>query len=376
MINNVEFLNFKALRDVRLDLSRFTALVGANGSGKTSVLQGLSYLADAEECSKPAEIFGGVDNALTLLSAGSGGEMVLMCDDDRGWVRIWKDSETAFEPPTGSVNRNTQDCPVRETDTVVRLGNWRGGEHCASSQGIARLGPAILLRLDTNQIVIPSYSDKPIPRISSDGAGLATVLAYMASNQPDEFARLLEALQSVIPFVHNIRFPRAKVVRPESETITIDDKTFTRQTERVYWGNSIEFDFEGASRIPAHMVSEGTLLVLALVTVLMSPSRPRLLLLDDIDRALHPRAQKDLIGLLRTLLDRDPELQIVATSHSPYLLDQLAPDEIRLTTLRDDGSVACARLDQHPDFEKWRETMAPGEFWSFVGEQWVVEVAG
>ncbi len=51
------------------------------------------------------------------------------------------------------------------------------------------------------------------------------------------------------------------------------------------------------------------------------------------------------------------------------------PEEIRLTTLKDDGSVACARLDEHPEFEKWKETMAPGEFWSMVGEKWVAEAA-
>jgi len=96
--------------------------------------------------------------------------------------------------------------------------------------------------------------------------------------------------------------------------------------------------------------------------------------LDDLDRALHPQAQSDLVGLLRKLLDQSSDLQIVATSHSPYLLDQLHPEEVRLTAIRDDGSVACAGLDQHPAFEQWKETMAPGEFWSFVGESWVAEI--
>jgi hypothetical protein len=72
-------------------------------------------------------------------------------------------------------------------------------------------------------------------------------------------------------------------------------------------------------------------------------------------------------------LEQNPEMQIVATSHSPYLLDHLRPEEVRLTTLRDDGSVACGRLDAHPDFDKWKETMTPGEFWSLVGEKWLVE---
>jgi predicted ATPase len=161
-----------------------------------------------------------------------------------------------------------------------------------------------------------------------------------------------------------------------SEIITVEGKEFTRRDERDYWGNSIEFDMEGALGIPADLVSEGTMLVLGILAALMGPHRPQLVLLDDMDRALHPKAQGDLVALLRRLLDQHPELQIVATSHSPYLLDHLRPEEVRLTTLKDDGSVACGRLDKHADFEKWKETMTPGEFWSHVGEKWLVEARG
>jgi predicted ATPase len=230
-----------------------------------------------------------------------------------------------------------------------------------------------LLRLDVARLLAPSYSDQPVPHMEPNGEGLPSVLAYLASNRPEQFARIREALRAVVPIVRDMRFPRAAVIRFESEVIKVDDKTFTHRAEREYWGNSIEFDMEGAPRIPAEMVSEGTLLVLGLLTMIMGPERPRIVLLDDIDRALHPKAQGDLVALLRRLLDQNPDMQIVATSHSPYLLDHLRPEEVRLTTLKDDGSVACGRLDQHPEFEKWKETMTPGEFWSLVGEKWLVE---
>jgi predicted ATPase len=206
-----------------------------------------------------------------------------------------------------------------------------------------------------------------------DGEGLASVLAYMALNQPAEFATIIGSLRSVVPIVRTLRFPRARVVRNESEIISIDQNKHSFARQQEYWGNAIEFDMEGARGIPANMVSEGTLLVLGLLTVLMGPNRPRLLLLDDLDRALHPKAQEQVIGLLRTLLERQPELQIVATSHSPYLLDHLKPEEVRLTALTDDGYATVGRLDAHPLFEKWKEEMAPGEFWSMVGEKWLAD---
>jgi predicted ATPase len=206
-----------------------------------------------------------------------------------------------------------------------------------------------------------------------NGEGLAAVLAYMAANQREVYEAVESALRSVVPSVRSIRTPRAKVIVPVSEFIEVDKKTFARREDREYWGNAIEFDMVGAADIPASQASEGTMLVLGLLTVLMGPERPRLVLLDDMDRALHPKAQEDLVGLLRKVLEQNPDMQIVATSHSPYLLDHLQPEEVRLTTLKDDGSVAIGRLDRHPDFEKWKEEMTPGEFWSMVGERWVAE---
>ena len=47
MIEWIEFKNFKALRDAKLPLSRFTLIVGANGSGKSTALSGISALGHA-----------------------------------------------------------------------------------------------------------------------------------------------------------------------------------------------------------------------------------------------------------------------------------------------------------------------------------------
>lgn len=45
MISQVSIKNFKCMRDVTVYLERFTILVGANGSGKTSFLQALDLAA-------------------------------------------------------------------------------------------------------------------------------------------------------------------------------------------------------------------------------------------------------------------------------------------------------------------------------------------
>ncbi len=102
------------------------------------------------------------------------------------------------------------------------------------------------------------------------------------------------------------------------------------------------------------------------------------MLLDDLDKGLHPKAQKELVTLVRGLLDTNADLQIVATTHSPYLLDWMKPNEVRMTCLKEDGATVCGPIESHPKFAKWKDEMAPGELWSLFGEKWLTEtgVAG
>jgi predicted ATPase len=115
-------------------------------------------------------------------------------------------------------------------------------------------------------------------------------------------------------------------------------------------------------------------MALGLLTVLMGPTRPRLVLLDDIELGLHPAAQGKLIEVLRKIQASDPELQIIATSHSPFILNYLDPKEVRMTFLAENGFARCEKLTAHPEFERWKDMMSPGEFWSTVGESWLEKV--
>jgi len=98
----------------------------------------------------------------------------------------------------------------------------------------------------------------------------------------------------------------------------------------------------------------------------------RVRLRGSIDFAAHAR-----VGLLppATLAGEDWAMMIDKVD-SPYLLDHLRPEEVRLTTLRDDGAAVCGCLEEHPDFDKGKESMTPGEFWSLVGEKWLLETKG
>ena len=97
-----------------------------------------------------------------------------------------------------------------------------------------------------------------------------------------------------------------------------------------------------------------------------------MLLLDDIERALHPKAQRSLAEQLAAMTRSELGLQIVCTTHSPYLLDAVDPEDVLVVRASpDEGLTRCRRLVEHEAWDKWRSSMSPGEFWSYVGEDWL-----
>jgi predicted ATPase len=373
MIQTVSFENFKALRDLTVSLERFTVLVGPNASGKTSVLQGLDSLFflrhdDLHYFSKERDLY-----ILRSHGAPRDGSVVI-----RG-AGTWAGEpgqlelslfESGSYPPTP-----TWVLKIAHGDRSFRIheGEYPGEKDEEEMAARAALTPTVdLLRLDATKLAQPSYSAALVPRIAPDGEGLAAVLAELLITRPDDFERIERSLRAVVPSAKRIRLERAPVSRPELQQVTVNGQTTTSRIEREYVGHRIIFDMDGAPHLPAHGASEGTLITLGILTAIMSHRGPHLVLVDDLERAIHPRAIADLVTEMRGLLELFPDLQIVATSHSPYLIDQLAPEEVRLM-IADEGRVKCAGLSDHPQIDRWKEIMRPGEIWSMVGEEWVKE---
>lgn len=90
-----------------------------------------------------------------------------------------------------------------------------------------------------------------------------------------------------------------------------------------------------------------------------------LLLIDEIESSLHPRAQRRLIRDLASV-SRDREIQIILTTHSPYVLEELPPDarlhifeqnDVRQIMVGVSPQFAMTKMDDilHPDCELYAE---------------------
>jgi Fe-S cluster assembly ATPase SufC len=367
MITRAKFENYKALRNVEITFdSRLTVIVGPNGSGKTSVLRGL-------------------DDLLVLGSGVPFSDAVNI----RPWMMYLKyhPEDRIFLELTGYAALDGSEAGLRmelksrehrgasglhDEDVAIRYraGSTDGKWQPVSSSSPPVLGGATFAQLDPGLLAQATYPTGGFPYIAPSGEGLASALAGIALNDPLSFQQITKHLQSIVNQVRGIRFNRFESDREERES-TQPDPQLIRLMKRKHITEALLFDFAAARGVHATEVSDGTLLILGMLSLIYAFPNSAVLLLDDLDHGLHPKAQMDLVGLLRKLLDEFPNLQIIATSHSPYILDRLEWNEVRVTALNDDGSAVCEPLTAHPLYERWKSSMSPGEFWSHGGEDWV-----
>jgi energy-coupling factor transporter ATP-binding protein EcfA2 len=374
MIERVRFENFKSLADTTVALQPFTLIVGGNGSGKSSILQGLHDVLQVVSAgprqinvSKPASVFAGRHHPARIgrpnpnnyfeiecfgAIFGSFGLRANMVADSNSRFLLWRESATGRQeiayPGTEGKEESTFFAPLVQ----------------------AGLGSVVYLRIDAKTAAEPHYSEDEEARVEFDGYGLPSVLQRLQLLRDGRFEAIETALARVVPSVKRLRAVPHKVRRPERMRIDVDGSENWVDQVRERTGTRLEAEVTGGGWIPADLLSEGTVLTLTLLTVLHDKV-PRTLLLDDLDQALHPSAQGRLMAELRSVLANHPQVQVVATSHSPFAVDHAAIEEVRVVRLGSDGASSCRALGDHPKWAKRSGFMKPGEFWTGVGEDWV-----
>ena len=227
----------------------------------------------------------------------------------------------------------------------------------------------------------PSYSERSIPILSEDCHDLAWMIAYLKGDKDELFAGVTKALQKVVPAFQRVRHRPIAMKRLERKELIINRTPRPYDDEQTVMGQELRFDMASGSDLPASAVSEGTLVTLAILTAIMHEDKfmkavgTRTVLLDDIESGLHPSAQRDLVRQLRCLQETRPELQIIFSSHSPYIIDEMPPEDVWLFAPDKEGIAHCAKLSDHPDAKRALEVLTTGEFWSAEGESWVLDRA-
>jgi predicted ATPase len=372
MLNRVHIENFKCLRDVTVELSPFTALIGPNDSGKSSFLDALQTLGRL--VTEPiSSVFSGdrefgnlvwrknVQQSIKLEASGKiDNEPYLYCLEFSGAARPLIESlkvgDSVLLSTSGNQMRIGQQThqAVQGTTTLFVVAQSQQ----VQVQPIARK-IASSLRASQEYHFDPAQMVKvSIPQadeiLKPSGENLSGFLDSLNSGADrSAFEAIERDLHEAVPTLLRISLPPAK------------DRSGAKRLEFVLSGSN------GKPTIPASLASNGALLLTAYLALAHSATT-EILLIEEPENGLHPERLQLVVDLLRKMTTGQKgsrPRQVIITTHSPLLLNCVAADEVRVFSPDASHGTQVRRMDQAPDIKKLLKEFGTGELWYLLGEE-------
>ncbi len=319
MIASIQFRHFKALRAASLQLEPFNLVIGPNGSGKTSLIQAILRLRNLSQLPLSEE-------RAPALGKGQSPELLFH-----------------FSPPHQNIEAKLS-CLSEMVCDLLNVKHASPDEW----EAVRRLlMEARVFLFDHYAMAMPA-SRTDTAELVTNGGNLAAVLAMRRQRNPELFSALeAEALR----------------LMPEFSHIELRDSP----------GEKVELAMvlrEDGEVIPADSLSQGNLYLLALLSLAYDPNPPAIVCIEDVDRGIHPRRLREVRDLLYRLsypasfsMSRTP-VQVIATTHSPYLLDQFRDHPEEIVIAEKHGRAATfSRLIDRPDLNELLQEGSLGDMW-------------
>ena len=159
----------------------------------------------------------------------------------------------------------------------------------------------------------------PQEHLDKTGNNLANVVQYLAERHP-------QTLEDI--------FGRLRRRIPQIEQVTADPMPDGRLLLRI---KDAPFD----EPVMARFASDGTLKMLAYLVMLHDPDPPPFLGVEEPENFLHPRLLHELAEECGQVAETT---QIFATTHSPFFLNALRPENVRVLWRDQRGYTQCHAL--------------------------------
>lgn len=363
----IEYLrveNYRALKN--LELKRFTpltALLGPNGSGKSTIFDVFAFLSECFDTGlrKAWEKRG---RARELKTRGSDKPVVIeikykevgypiityhLAVDERGgspvvveeWMK-WKRGSygqpfrfldfkegqgraVSGERPDSEDTRRDTKLSAPDLIAVNALGQF--SEHprvTALRQFITGWYVSYLSIPDTRG----QPQSGPEERLSRTGDNLANVIQFLSERHPDRLEQIFRVLRQRVPQVERVL---AETMPDGRLLLSIKDAPFDHP-------------------VLARFASDGTLKMLAYLVLLHDPSPAPFIGLEEPENFLHPRLLQELAEEARKATASS---QLLVTTHSPFFINALQADEVRILYRDQAGYTQAVRASDVrgiPDF--------------------------
>lgn len=174
--------------------------------------------------------------------------------------------------------------------------------------------------------------------LHEDAGNLAAYLYMLQERYPSNFKMIEGVIRSIAPFFNGFH------LQPDQ----IDETKIT-----LRWRE------KGAEQLfNAHSLSDGTLRMLCLATLLLQPEPPATIIIDEPELGLHPFAIGKLAAMLKSASQSS---QIIISTQSVTLLEHFDADDV-VVTERKDNQTVFNRLDGEK-LKVWLDDYSLGDIW-------------
>jgi predicted ATPase len=362
-VPRIEYLkveNYRALKNLELkEITPLTAFLGPNGSGKSTIFDVFAFLSDCFSVGlrqawdkrgrfKELRTRGQQEPIVIELKyrqrpySGSGrqkdsGQRLLtyhiaINEDQKGpyiaeeWLQWRRISNTKgltrffeflkFKEGVGQVTsgkfygnfpdesdeRSEEKLSSRDMIAVNALGQFAKHPYVSGLRDFIKSWYLSYLTAD-NTRTTPEAG--PQEHLSTTGNNLANVIQYLGEQHEERLKYILQILSKRIP---NLESVKSDLMPDGRLLLQIKDAPFE-------------------TPIQAKFVSDGTLKMLAYLIVLYDPNPPQLIGIEEPENHLHPKLLPKLAEECRNVTS---QTQLMVTTHSPFFVNGLQPEEVRI----------------------------------------------
>lgn len=357
-MNQLDYITVRGFKSIasleKLNLGKLTILIGANGAGKTNLIDIFSFLRAfmSGRLATYVRKAGGANRVLHLSSQDSKAlEIEVSFNKECNGYRIRMepiagDRLTVVDERTWHWDKNN--CPRREWTQIPR---HMSGNEAGFSESRTRFPACVKQHLKSWHIYhFHDTGDRSPMKITAnvhdnrllrdDGANLASFLYLLRQKHANSYSFIVDTIRLVAPFLRDF------ALAPEE----LNPDRIRLQWEHA--GSDAYFD--------ADSLSDGTLRFVALTTLFLQPPkyRPSVILVDEPELGLHPYA----INLLASLIKQAAaSTQVIVSTQSSSLLDHFEPEDV-IVTDRKDGASEFTRLES-AELKDWLDDYSLGQLW-------------
>lgn len=390
-IESIRLKNFKAFKEIELRrLPSFCVFVGANGSGKSTIFSAFGFLRDAMTSNINTALMklGGSRGFHEVRSRNATGPIeielqfraksnsplttyLLRINEEKGKAYVEREILKYRRGSSGQpwhfldFSRGRGAAVTNELDSVKDINDLNREEQALKSQDILAIKglaqferfPAVMAlgNLIENWHISDFHISKARPEqeagyaehLSREGENLSLVIQFLYSHHREIFDKILTLLKQRVPGITHIE---AKTTEEGRVLLKFQDGQFE-------------------DPFLARYVSDGTIKMLAYLTLLYDPAPHPLLCVEEPENQLYPKLLWELAEEFRSYANRGG--QVLASTHSPDFLNATHLEEV-FWLVKQEGYTQIRRASDDPQLKAY---MDEGDQMGYLWEQGFFEGA-